>query len=137
MVEEKQKKSKFGSFLKRGKKSSETTKKKVLVKDVPKPVPAVKVALKSQPAPDPAADAPKVVDTPPVSLNAEKDKGGSWLSRTNYFREMSDWAFDVVDTDKSGCVDEKVSPPCFISIFETFFSRRLHISPMLRCFHNQ
>lgn len=32
---------------------------------------------------------------------------GSWLARTKRFRQLSDWAFDVIDTDGSGSVDEK------------------------------
>ena len=31
----------------------------------------------------------------------------SWLCRTRMFKGMSDWAFDVVDADGSGSVDEK------------------------------
>eukprot|EP00547_Thalassionema_nitzschioides_P004382 CAMPEP_0194200360 /NCGR_PEP_ID=MMETSP0156-20130528/994_1 /TAXON_ID=33649 /ORGANISM="Thalassionema nitzschioides, Strain L26-B" /LENGTH=302 /DNA_ID=CAMNT_0038925341 /DNA_START=80 /DNA_END=988 /DNA_ORIENTATION=+ len=31
----------------------------------------------------------------------------SWLTRSKNFRRMSDWAFEAVDVDGSGCVDEK------------------------------
>lgn len=31
----------------------------------------------------------------------------SWLCRTRHFAKLCDWAFDVVDTDGSGSVDEK------------------------------
>ena len=44
----------------------------------------------------------------PVVKEAIKPEKKTWISRTNYFKEMSNWAFDVVDVDGSGCVDEKV-----------------------------
>ena len=44
----------------------------------------------------------------PVVKEAIKPEKTTWISRTNYFKEMSNWAFDVVDIDGSGCVDEKV-----------------------------
>jgi hypothetical protein len=44
----------------------------------------------------------------PVVKEVIKPEKTTWISRTNYFKEMSNWAFDVVDIDGSGCVDEKV-----------------------------
>lgn len=57
---------------------------------------------------------PMVVESrPPVPEVAivkgtSKAARASWFSRTHYFKEMSNWAFDVVDLDGSGYVDEKV-----------------------------
>jgi hypothetical protein len=45
-----------------------------------------------------------------VSIIPAKPESTSWFSQTEYFQRMSNWAFDMVDTDGSGCVDEKV---CF------------------------
>ena len=53
------------------------------------------------------ADAtPKISNVKPKADDTT-DTRGSWLSRTKYFRNLSNWAFDVVDTDGSGSVDEK------------------------------
>jgi len=41
----------------------------------------------------------------PESQN--KASQSSWLTRTKTFKRISDWAFDSVDIDGSGCVDEK------------------------------
>jgi len=43
----------------------------------------------------------------PVSQESTKLIKSSWLTRTKAFRGMCDWAFNVVDLDESGCVDEK------------------------------
>lgn len=72
-----------------------------------------KTAPTSLPAPPPKP-APVVESRPPVPevsiVNKPiKQEKSSWISRTNYFKQMSNWAFDVVDLDGSGFVDEKVS----------------------------
>jgi hypothetical protein len=43
-----------------------------------------------------------------VSIVSTKPESTSWFSRTEYFQKITNWAFDLVDTDGSGCVDEKV-----------------------------
>jgi len=111
MVEEKQKK-KF-SFLKLKKKSADTT-KTAAVKEVKKGTASAAAAAK-QAAASPPLSAPTAPVVPIVEGNPAADDtnpppstgGGSWLSRTSNFRKMSNWAFEVVDTDGSGCVDEK------------------------------
>uniref|UniRef100_A0A7S1UZZ3 EF-hand domain-containing protein n=1 Tax=Grammatophora oceanica TaxID=210454 RepID=A0A7S1UZZ3_9STRA len=52
-------------------------------------------------------EAPKT--TPHVKdASKKKKKGkGSWISRSKWFRDLSDNAFTVIDADESGCVDEK------------------------------
>ena len=61
-------------------------------------------------------DTPKTVDTnaaavvvPPTNTKPAPVtiQGSSWLSRTAWFSKMADWAFQVVDADGSGEVDEK------------------------------
>lgn len=42
-----------------------------------------------------------------TSIPPRKKYRGSWLTRTKRFRQLSNWAFDVIDTDGSGSVDEK------------------------------
>ena len=41
------------------------------------------------------------------SIPPIKKYRGSWLTRTKRFCQLSNWAFDVIDTDGSGSVDEK------------------------------
>lgn len=62
---------------------------------------------KPEPKPDPVLESRPPV--PEVAIVKETSKPGraSWFSRTHYFKEMSNWAFDVVDLDGSGFVDEK------------------------------
>jgi hypothetical protein len=69
----------------------------------------VETVLPSTPSPTPKI-APVNVNEAlfPVVKDAFKPEKTTWISRTNYFKEMSNWAFDVVDVDGSGCVDEKV-----------------------------
>jgi hypothetical protein len=98
MVEEKQKK-KFGSFLKR-KKVVEPVKKTAAV-STKKAAPATPVVPEPVAPPLPNVDVISVVLTP-------KKRKESWLSRTEYFKKLSNWAFEMVDTDESGEVDEKV-----------------------------
>merc|ERR1711862_334169 len=43
----------------------------------------------------------------PPSNPESKSSQSSWLTRTKTFKRISDWAFDSVDVDGSGCVDEK------------------------------
>jgi Ca2+-binding EF-hand superfamily protein len=49
-------------------------------------------------------DATKATD---ISYKSPKIKKGGWLARSKRFKELSNWAFDAIDTDGSGCVDEK------------------------------
>ena len=42
----------------------------------------------------------------PASPQPKKTRK-SWISSNKQFRKMADWAFDVIDTDQSGFVDEK------------------------------
>lgn len=107
MVDEGKQKKGFRSVFKRkSKKVDEAVKdvKEVATKAVP-------VAPKAK-ATAPVKVEPKKEVVKPVETKEATDtkkKKGSWLSRTKYFNNLSDWAFEVVDTDGSGCVDEKVS----------------------------
>eukprot|EP00546_Thalassionema_frauenfeldii_P006672 CAMPEP_0178913562 /NCGR_PEP_ID=MMETSP0786-20121207/10912_1 /TAXON_ID=186022 /ORGANISM="Thalassionema frauenfeldii, Strain CCMP 1798" /LENGTH=265 /DNA_ID=CAMNT_0020586319 /DNA_START=69 /DNA_END=863 /DNA_ORIENTATION=- len=53
------------------------------------------------------------IEEPKAQLSKKEKKQNvtpghtSWLTRSKTFRRMSDWAFDAVDVDGSGCVDEK------------------------------
>jgi Ca2+-binding EF-hand superfamily protein len=50
---------------------------------------------------DDATKATGVSYKPPITKKA------GWLARSKRFKELSNWAFDAIDTDGSGCVDEK------------------------------
>ena len=87
-------------------------------KSVQKPKPSVtndarsKEAVTSLPT-LPPKPAPVVESRPPVPEvsivnKPSKQEKSSWIARTNYFKQMRNWAFDVVDLDGSGFVDEKV-----------------------------
>jgi len=54
-------------------------------------------------APSPSASAA----SSPRSPRSRRSAASSFLCRTRYFRRLCDWAFEAIDTDKSGSVDEK------------------------------
>jgi hypothetical protein len=97
MAEEKQKK-KFGGFFKRKKAVEPTIKKTVAV--------AKKAAVAQPVVPEPVA--PPVPKVEVVVVTTPKKEKGSWLSRSKYFQQLVDSAFEMVDADGSGEVDEKV-----------------------------
>lgn len=55
----------------------------------------------------PAVFNDKSKPTGTTSIPPIKKYRGSWLTRSKRFRQLSNWAFDVIDTDGSGNVDEK------------------------------
>jgi hypothetical protein len=97
----------FRSLFKKGKKDveNEAVEKVVEVNNV-----LAEATLKAAPIVE-TPKAPAAVEEMPsvISVKRSTPETKSWISRTNYFQKMSNWAFDVVDIDGSGCVDEKVS----------------------------
>ena len=79
----------------------------------PKPEPNAELKPESKPEtkPEPVVESRPPIPEVAVVKGTSKPEKASGFSRTHYFKEMSNWAFDVVDLDGSGFVDEKVSFP--------------------------